>query len=475
MDIVKKNWLSITMGVIAILAVVGNFYPMNKYRDELHTQVEAHANSVGTLHDLLNKQRNLPVVVPGSTESVPLNGFPTPQAVEEAHKATDKVNKAADDVQARAIELNKHTPLFPGALPGAPGETLPQSSFARAYVECFPPPAQPGLIAVPPTTGPSDSELMTILHAGTPPTDAELAQARSDQQSNIEQSVIRRDSHGNVTNPDEVQQQEAAAFRNVGDQLRLDRAKQCKVYVDPAAFAMYPGMTRGAVPDPSSIFWAQIGLWTQEDICKAIVAANSATNPTTNAPYVNVMDAPIKELVKIGFVVAAAQGQGSSSGLVPVFVVPGLQPSSGVTAGAAAMAPPPPPPGGDAAAGPNMGDANGALPKNFQLSPTGRISNALYDTEQFELELIVDAACVPQVLSSIEAGQYITVTQLESVDPVDSALYRGQGYFFGDRPCVRIKMRCEELFLRDWLKDLVPAALKPILGYPPPQAAPPAA
>ncbi len=110
MDIVKKNWLSITMGVIAILAVVGNFYPMNKYRDELHTQVETHAASVGTLHDLLNKQRNLPIVVPGSTESVPLNGFPTPQAVEEAHAATDQVNKAADERASQCDRSSKHTP-----------------------------------------------------------------------------------------------------------------------------------------------------------------------------------------------------------------------------------------------------------------------------------------------------------------------------------------------------------------------------
>ncbi len=317
----------------------------------------------------------------------------------------------------------------------------------------------------------------TILHAGFPPTDAELAQARTDQQADIDQRITRKDVHGTVTNPDEVQQLEAAAFRSVGEELRLDRAKQCKVYVDPAAFAMYPGMTAGAVPDPTNIFWAQVGLWTQEDVCKAIAATNDH-NLATNVKYANVMEAPIKELVKIGFVVAGSSpGQGTQAGLVPVFVVPGLSASGGVSAGAQSMTPPPPPPGGEAsaAAGPNMGDANGALPKNFQLSPTGRISNALYDTVQFELELIVDAGSVSQVLSSIEAGQYITVMQLESIDPVDSALYRGQGYFFGDRPCVRIKMRCEDLFMREWLKEFVPTSLKTILGYPPPQAAAPAA
>jgi hypothetical protein len=464
MDIVKKNWLSITLGVIAILAVVGNFYPMNKYRDELHTQVLAHSNGIGTLHDLLNKQRNLPIVVPGSTESVPLNMFPTAKEVEIAHVATDQVNKAADEVQKKAIELNKHDPLVLGALPGAPGETLPQSSFARAYVRWFPAPPEPGAIAVaPPATMPAHpgppQALLEILQAGFPPSDAELAQRRADRQSDIENSVIRKDQHGNVTNQDEVAMLEAAAFRSIGEDMRMERAKQCKVYVDPAAFAMYPGMTGGAVPDPTSIFWAQVGLWTQQDICTAIAKANESS--------ANVMEAPIKELVKIGFVVASTSGgQTTQVGMVPVFVVPGLQPSGGVTAGGGQPMTAAPAAGGDAAAGPNMGDANGALPKNFQLTPTGRISNALYDTEQFELELIVDAGSVPAVLSSIEGGQYITVLQLESVDPVDSAFYRGAGYYFGPKPCVRIKMRCEELFFREWLKDYVPAGLKTILGYP---------
>jgi hypothetical protein len=117
------------------------------------------------------------------------------------------------------------------------------------------------------------------------------------------------------------------------------------------------------------------------------------------------------------------------------------------------------------------GDPNAALTRNTVLSPTGRQSNPLFDVVQFDVELIVDAGSVPHVLESLGAKQYICVTQLMSLEPVDSAYFRGGGYYFGTKPCVKIKARCEELFFRSWLANYVPQSLKTILGYPAPQAA----
>ena len=84
MDIVKKNWLSITFGVIAILAIVGDFYPMAGKRQALKAEATEHASKAATLHNLLTSPRNLPIVKPGNTEAEPLNGFPTAAEVEEA-------------------------------------------------------------------------------------------------------------------------------------------------------------------------------------------------------------------------------------------------------------------------------------------------------------------------------------------------------------------------------------------------------
>jgi hypothetical protein len=227
---------------------------------------------------------------------------------------------------------------------------------------------------------------------------------------------------------------------------------------------MYPNMTVTAVPDPTSIFWAQVGLWTQQDVCKAIYGINQS--------FPNVMEAPVKELLKISFLNDNQPGTQSQPGMVPVFVVPGLQPGTGVGADQGmAMAPGAP---ADANAPPAAppADPNGPLTKNILISPTGRQSNGMFDVVHFDLDLIVDAGSVPQVLESLGAGQYIDVMQVESLDTVDSATLRGAGYYFGTKPCVHVRLKCEELFFRSWLGQYVPPRLKQVLGYPAPTPAP---
>jgi hypothetical protein len=467
MDIVKKNLISIILGVVAIVAVIANFYPMGGKREALKAEAAAHAQKAEELKSLMTKPRKLPVVQPGATDDSPLNGFPTKKALEEAHKATDQVNKAAEAIMAKAsTDLNQHQPLVQGALPGQPGDTLPASTFARFYVSMFPPSVQPGAVpaAPAPTERPAGSppSLMDLLHAGSPPSDMDLNNARADKQKEIEGEVTRVNAQGQTTNVQEVHDAVTDAFKTLADDMRTAAAKKCKVWVDPAAFAMYPSLTVQSTPDPTSIFWAQIGLWTQEDVCKAIY--------NVNASSANVIDAPIKMLVKIDFLNVNQPNSQSAVGFVPVFVIPNLASATGVGVnGAQAM-----PTGAADQAPPAPMDPNAAIEKKTTYSPTGRVSNGLFDVTLFDVELICDASKVPQVLDGVEAGQYICVTQVQSVDTVDSAFYRGAGFYFGDKPCVRLKLRCEELYFRSWLQNFVPTALKPVLQYaaPTPPAAP---
>ena len=193
-----------------------------------------------------------------------------------------------------------------------------------------------------------------------------------------------------------------------------------------------------------------------------------------NESATDVMDAPVKELVKISFLNSNQPNSPAQPSAVPVFVMPNLQPAGGVGTGGPTEMAVPTPADPNAPATPPM-DPNAAIPKNILLSPTGRICNGLFDVEHFELELIVDAGKVPQVLEGIGGKRYISVIQVENVDTVDAAYFRGAGYYFGKQPCVRLKLRCEELFFRKWLADYVPTRLKTMLGYPPPAAAAPPA
>ena len=175
------------------------------------------------------------------------------------------------------------------------------------------------------------------------------------------------------------------------------------------------------------------------------------------------MDAPIKQLLKIGFVNVNSVGNQSAASPVPVFVIAGLPSATGVAAGGnAEMAMPTGAP--DATPAVPM-DANAAIDKKTAFSPTGRVSNGLFDVTLFDVELIADGSRIPQVIDALEAGRYICVTQVQSIETVDSAYYRGAGFYFGNKPCVKLKLRCEELFFRSWLQNYVPTRLKTLLQY----------
>ena len=278
MEIVKKNLVSIIFGVVAILAVIANFYPMGGKREALKAEAAAHAQKAETLKGLMTKPRKLPVVRPGATDDEALMGFPTKLTVDAARAATDQVNKAADALMTTASgTLNTHEPLVQRALPGQAGDPMPASTFARSYVAMFPTPVQPGAIAVPvaaPAARPAGApaSLMDILHAGMPPSDTELSDSLHETQKRIEGEVTRYNSQGAATNVQEVHDAVADAFKSLTDDMRTDRAKKCKIWVDPNAFAMYPGLTVQSTPDPTSIFWRRSGSG-----CRRIFATRSMT------------------------------------------------------------------------------------------------------------------------------------------------------------------------------------------------------
>ena len=111
MDIVKKNLFSIILAVLAVAAVVANFYPMGGKYEQLHTQAQARAAMDTSLKSLLNKQRNLPVTNPQGGEAQPLGHFPTPKIIEEGKAATEKISKGSQDLLDGVVKLNLHQPL----------------------------------------------------------------------------------------------------------------------------------------------------------------------------------------------------------------------------------------------------------------------------------------------------------------------------------------------------------------------------
>jgi hypothetical protein len=211
--------------------------------------------------------------------------------------------------------------------------------------------------------------------------------------------------------------------------MRRKVAESSLVYVSPDTFDLNPKIAGAGRPDADSIWWAQVGLWIQQDVAAAILATNK------NAK--NVIDAPVKHLVQFRMVQGFQTG-----GAVPA-----------------------------AAADPATADAT-PVTKN-PLFVTGRASNALYDVIHFNLVVNMEAAHVPTFIRELSRNRFMSVTQLslhtpQPVNPNEASA----GYIYGDAPIVTATMTCEALFLRQWTVPLMPKSIKLQLGIPEPGAAP---
>src|SRR5262245_8113715 len=136
MDLVKKNWISILFGVIAICAVVADFWPMGGKYEALRTKADARRAVNTELQSLATKQRNEPHV---GTEVEPkqLAVFPTQKVIDAGKAATDKLAEGAKQLQAEIVKLNVHQPLVPGALPGQADNKTPLINFGFAYFDAL--------------------------------------------------------------------------------------------------------------------------------------------------------------------------------------------------------------------------------------------------------------------------------------------------------------------------------------------------
>src|SRR5947199_8304675 len=109
MEIVKKNIVSIIFGLIAILAIVASFVPMSGKFEDLKTQLDKRKAKYEEAKQIIQKERELPVVVIGDTSAArtPLTVFPTPQITKMAQGYMDKLVSQSRSVFEAAVQVNR--------------------------------------------------------------------------------------------------------------------------------------------------------------------------------------------------------------------------------------------------------------------------------------------------------------------------------------------------------------------------------
>jgi len=214
------------------------------------------------------------------------------------------------------------------------------------------------------------------------------------------------------------------------------------------------GNRSSELPNYQQLFEGQLEFWIQLDITRAIARANRVASDEASA---NVLNAPVKRLIQLdvlpGYV---GLHDDSASAARPAYADRG-QPdrfAGGSTAAPETLYPIPP-------AG-AIGNPDQPLPDNFLASPTGRVSNALYDVRHARLSIVADAAQLPSFFDALADVNLMTIIDLQVTD-VDEWDALAEGYLYrGD--AVQLDLLIESIWLRDWTRELMPEKTKLYLG-----------
>ena len=438
---VKKNILSITCGLVAILCVAAIFYPIGGWFSTLQDAANTQSQDFATLNGFI-KPRKMPISDPAKADPGDLPGFPTPLYIKAGNDANARWLAYSQEMLKDVKDLNQngHALLVADELPNPQSEST-SFYFAKLYklvLSTDPTISMAGDAAAKPPV-PPDPNLATsqrqnlqndILHGGLPPTIDEIKDGTASLWKDSYQPLVV-EKNGTPVNLVELQTQFQAEAALLPQKMKGEAAKKHKMYVEKDAFTISPTIQPDVKPQPSDMWYAQMQLWIQQDLCTAISEENTSA--------ANVLDAPVKRLLSMAVPPA------------PMYVFPPA--SAGGAMGGA---------GGTGGVPATINDTQ-AIPPIFTTSVTGRYSNGMYDVVPFRLTVDMDATKVNEFIEALSHQRLITVTN-ENIFALDAETESSHGYLYGPVSTVRLQLEGEMLFLRAWTQPLMPDRVQMALG-----------
>jgi len=420
LDVSKKNWVSISLGVVMLAAVIAIPTFISSQQEALQKTLNERKTVYDNLKRLKDKDRHQPVVSLDPDAVAPkLTAFPNQATIDAGQASIKRVQEQSLQLKDMAVSMNAHVQLLPGALPG-PGDPY---RFKQIYNQQF------------------KTVLPGKLQSATPPTDEEIKNRADEQTAKITSEAPTDKATGQVYNKEALQQNITAMLARLPEEMKREAATKHKMYMPPSALSIQPELIDqpgvNTVPDIEKIWIAQVGLWIQQDVVDAIANLNRASK--------KVADSPVKQLLQIYVspdkeqLYVLPQGGGATAAAGPA--TPGAVPASAVAANT---------------------DSE-PFPRDYSVSPTGRVCNGVFDVVNFTVVMHVQAADVEQVIQEFERNRLITVYQTD-ITAVNSAIMQQQGFYFGNNGVVMLTMKCEELLMRDWTHKLMPPTIKAFLN-----------
>ena len=316
---------------------------------------------------------------------------------------------------------------------------------------------------------PAPREHLPYLNAGQPPTpDALDRQIQAVEREFGAIGGISDDRMRNMSLREQQQLEQAKQNRLL--EVLGEAARDIHLYAQTDILASnYPltianwAVTDGR-PTDAQLWEAQMELWIQQDIVRAMMIANrvaSPEDPRQPNPLTDVTRAPIKRLsllqVQPGYV--GLQHFGLVSG--------GENQRGGASFGGRGG-------GGGGSAGSDQADSYAYPPTmhndpkakpsdDFFAGPTGRVSNALYDVRHVRVVADMDWRQLPQFIDALAQVNFMTVIDMD-IRALDEYEMLAQHYVYGTSDVVQVEMVIETLWMRAWREELMPEKVKQFVG-----------
>jgi len=122
--------------------------------------------------------------------------------------------------------------------------------------------------------------------------------------------------------------------------------------------------------------------------------------------------------------------------------------------------------GGEGA--PPVADAKAAIALDPKVSVSGRVAgpgtgNGFYDIRTVRLSAVVSLNNLPRLVEALAATNFMTVLDLD-LEAVQTFSDLKAGYFYGEEPVVRANLQIETVWIREWMKPLMPKVIREELG-----------
>lgn len=416
---VKANLVSVIAIVVAILALPAMLYFSAGWSAKLQEQVEQDVG--GNMRELnqISVTYTAPTLDP-SQPPISFNRVPNEATTQAIQSWLEQLRLEVDRINELALEANDpdREPLVDGLFPQPSGaeSTSKRLEMARVW---------PGAMR----------ELLRDAGADAPP-DAAVVFDRLLSQYEVErQRLLGVEAAEDATLEPEDEQRIRAELGAERLRIYQDHAEGVRFYGAPSVIENIGSWeeTRGA---PSiEVCWEwQLRYWTLEDILEALAAANTDEAGQEQT----VQYAPIKRIENISIQTWDLES----------------------IAGAVNQQPP------------TTANTSTEIPRNYSISPSGRTAypaapqNQLYDIRYVDLTLIADSTRIPQVLAAFPRTGLMSVVDLPIVETYDPTTDLPQGYYYGADPLVRLRLRVETIWMREWMAPFAPASVRAAMGIP---------